>query len=139
MSCRAQLLGFPVVLHPIKKTPKGGEHCAQLPIHHQIGNFLIACVMMCTSSKICIYRIFPVSLPPLWVAVKETTILLTRPPIETYWLYKVQLNSLKHQSHSVSKLSKMSYWISCQKWFLARKIQAYRMTSLEQYSTAHKN
>ena len=139
MSCRAQLLGFPVVLHPIKKTPKGGEHCAQLPIHHQIGNFLIACVMMCASSKICIYRIFPVSLPPLWVAVKETTILLTRPPIETYWLYKVQLNSLKHQSHSVSKLSKMSYWISCQKWFLARKIQAYRMTSLEQYSTAHKN
>ena len=106
MSCRAQLLGFPVVLHPIKKTPKGGEHCAQLPIHHQIGNFLIACVMMCTSSKICIYRIFPVSLPPLWVAVKETTILLTRPPIETYWLYKVQLNSLKHQSHSVSKSSK---------------------------------
>ena len=106
MSCRAQLLGFPVVLHPIKKTPKGGEHCAQLPIHHQIGNFLIACVMMCASSKICIYRIFPVSLPPLWVAVKETTILLTRPPIETYWLYKVQLNSLKHQSHSVSKSPK---------------------------------
>ena len=137
MSCRAQLLGFPVVLHPIKKTPKGGEHCAQLPIHHQIGNFLIACVMMCASSKICIYRIFPVSLPPLWVAVKETTILLTRPPIETYWLYKVQLNSLKHQSHSVSKSSKMSYWISCQKWFLARKIQAYRMSSLEQYSIAY--
>ena len=47
--CRAQLLGFPV------ETPKGGE----LPIHHQIGNFLIACVMMFKNLHLSDFPSFP--------------------------------------------------------------------------------